>query len=156
QYNGIGLSTVRGSGTNGYVQTNKASLPKWREKDARYFEKQQASFGQEIPSEFGGDRQPNADILLHERKRQVEVKCVQLQDQLEEEGLPAEEVEEKVSQLRRDLLAHIEKGGGSDGPGGGTHRIAQQMQQRNERILQGLGIDKATHVEGQAFDWEVR
>jgi hypothetical protein len=31
-YNGIGLSTVRGSGTNGYVQKNKADLPKWREK----------------------------------------------------------------------------------------------------------------------------
>ncbi len=31
-YNGIGLQTARGSGTNGYVQKNTAHLPKWREK----------------------------------------------------------------------------------------------------------------------------
>ena len=31
-YNGIGLSTVRGSGTNGYVQRNLSALRRIREK----------------------------------------------------------------------------------------------------------------------------
>ena len=34
-YNGIGLTSVRGSGTNGYVQKNASFLPKWKEKVRR-------------------------------------------------------------------------------------------------------------------------
>ncbi|CAH2073324.1 unnamed protein product, partial [Iphiclides podalirius] len=70
-YNGIGLTTPRGSGTNGYVQTNWAS--------------------------------PNQDILDHERKRKIEVKCAELEDSLEEQGLPKEEIAARVAAFRAKL-----------------------------------------------------
>lgn len=76
-YNGIGLKTTRGSGTNGYVQRNLSNFkPRedWRSRD----------------SNRDPDRarhvQPDAAILAHERKRKVEVRCMELQDELEEQG----------------------------------------------------------------------
>lgn len=68
----VGLSTPRGSGTSGYVQRNASFLrprdPIEQPKETRY--KQRA---------------PDAEILLHDRKREVEVECLKLQDKLEEE-----------------------------------------------------------------------
>lgn len=77
-YNGIGLTTPRGSGTNGYVQRNLSSLRVKRggERDEKDRERLESQL----------NRQPNADILEHQRKRQLEVKCAELQDMMEEQG----------------------------------------------------------------------
>jgi serine/arginine repetitive matrix protein 2 len=32
------------------------------------------------------ERKPNAELLEHERKRNIELKCVELQDEMEEQG----------------------------------------------------------------------
>lgn len=73
----VGLSTPRGSGTSGYVQSNKAHL-RPREKTEPY------------PKDFDSlkhrQRQPDKDILEHDRKREIEVKVFELRDQLEDEG----------------------------------------------------------------------
>jgi serine/arginine repetitive matrix protein 2 len=74
-YNGVGIVTPRGTGTSGYVQTNKfnlrrAPVPKFGEGEG----KQHA------------DRKPNKDILEHNRRRQLEIKLLELSDQLEEAG----------------------------------------------------------------------
>jgi serine/arginine repetitive matrix protein 2 len=75
-YNGIGLLTPRGSGTSGHVQTNKFNL---RRAPVPRFD--------EAPKENKEvSRQPNKDILDHNRKRQVEVKLVEYMDELEEQG----------------------------------------------------------------------
>lgn len=50
-------------------------------------------------------RAPNKDILEHERKRQIELKCAELQDTMEEQGYPDDEVEEKMTELRERLTA---------------------------------------------------
>lgn len=50
-------------------------------------------------------RQPDAGILEHERKRGVEVKCLELQMQLEDLELPEEEIENQVGALREKLTA---------------------------------------------------
>ena len=63
-YNGIGLTTARGSGTNGYVQKSLAHVrtnKRVEYKDAEHRERMQRSL----------NREPNKDILEHERKRQV-------------------------------------------------------------------------------------
>jgi serine/arginine repetitive matrix protein 2 len=75
-YNGIGLLTARGSGTSGHVQTNKFNLR--RAPVPRY--------GEEAKDNKEVSRQPNKDILDHNRKRQVEVKLVEYIDELEEQG----------------------------------------------------------------------
>lgn len=73
----VGLSTPRGSGTSGYVQGNKAHLRTQNQRSEPY------------PNDFDTlkhkQRQPDKDILEHDRKREVEVKVFELRDQLEEE-----------------------------------------------------------------------
>lgn len=82
-YNGIGLTTPRGSGTNGYVQRNLSSLRVKRPRDERGGERDEKD-RERLESQL--NRQPNADILEHQRKRQLEVKCAELQDMMEEQG----------------------------------------------------------------------
>jgi hypothetical protein len=71
----VGLSTPRGSGTSGYVQRNMSFL-KPRRQEAPLNVDETKNYRQ---------RAPDAEILAHDRKREVEVKCLELQDKLEEE-----------------------------------------------------------------------
>ena len=77
-YNGVGVLTPRGTGTSGYVQTNKfnlrrAPVPKFGE-------------GADGKQPHAADRKPNKEILEHNRRRQMEIKLLELQDALEEAG----------------------------------------------------------------------
>ena len=112
-YNGIGLKTPRGSGTNGYVQRSLANIR--RKPHAPYA--RDSGFDQPQTK----SRKPNPEIMEHDRKRGIELKCLELQDKLEEEGyvlsppspspvqrtdygrFVEEEIEKKVEQLRREL-----------------------------------------------------
>lgn len=94
-YNGIGLTTPRGrcvffldrsriyhadmdhSGTNGYVMRNLATLRVHETAADR------AAAWSVAPPKH---REPDEGILEHERKRKVEVKCLELQLQLEDDG----------------------------------------------------------------------
>ncbi len=98
-YNGIGLATARGSGTNGYVQRNQSHL---RPKNKI------ASEGSSLVS--FSQRSADASILLHERRRAVEVKCAQLKESLLASGrLNEDEVVKQVDQLRKDLILKVNK-----------------------------------------------
>ena len=79
-YNGIGLETARGSGTNGYVQRNLSFL---RSKKDNISYNNDADL---LKVEQMMTKKPNKDILEHERKRQIELRCMELQDMLEEQG----------------------------------------------------------------------
>ena len=74
-YNNVGILTTRGTGTSGHVQNNKFNLR-----------------GRPPPRDDGRgaarapERGPNPEILEHNRKREVEVKLVELADSLEEQG----------------------------------------------------------------------
>jgi serine/arginine repetitive matrix protein 2 len=96
-YNGIGLTTPRGryvfycallkknlltpvtivSGTNGYVIRNLSVL---RSRDPQ---NDRATAWDAAPPKH---REPDKEILEHERKRKVEVKCLELQLELEDKG----------------------------------------------------------------------
>lgn len=76
-YNGIGILTPRGTGTSGHVQANKfnvrrAPVPKFGEGRAA--------------GPPPADKKPNQAILEHNRKRAVEVKLLEYQDELEASG----------------------------------------------------------------------
>lgn len=73
-YGGVGLLTARGSGTSGYVQTNKFNLR--RAPPPKFGEEKKS------PVQHG----PNKDILVHNRKREIELKLLELRDELEEGG----------------------------------------------------------------------
>jgi hypothetical protein len=101
-YNGIGLQTARGSGTNGYAQSNKFFVkprsttagggPGGRHKPLR---------PDAAGAVGGGMRKPNKEILEHDRKRQVELKLLVLRDALEEHGYTEDEIEERVAEARK-------------------------------------------------------
>ncbi|TPX59970.1 hypothetical protein SpCBS45565_g07607 [Spizellomyces sp. 'palustris'] len=144
-YNGIGLSTARGSGTNGYVQRNLSSL-RPREK------KHDIPFEEQRPAQI---RKPNQEILDHEKKREVEVKCLMLQDQLESQGLSEEDVEARVSSLRSELLNNLEKMNKDVKKlqEYQVHQMAEAKEKANARARSAFGISD-DFVSGAAFDRE--
>ena len=78
----VGLTTPRGSGTSGYVQRNLSTL-----RSAAH----RTPYPDPSDPSFRGDRehrqrQPDKEILEHDRKREVEVKVFELRDRLEDEG----------------------------------------------------------------------
>ncbi|KAF6206957.1 hypothetical protein GE061_018193 [Apolygus lucorum] len=56
-----------------------------------------------------GNKQPNSEILDHERKRKIEIKCLELEEVLEEQGYSQEEVETKVAAYRSMLMKNDSK-----------------------------------------------
>lgn len=165
----VGLSTPRGSGTSGYVQRNLAHFrprdngPYGRDKD--------------FDSMRHTQRKPDQGILEHDRKREVEVKVFELRDKLEEEGyapfptsgllvytdavfnrVPEEEIDTQCDELRKKLLAEMERnlkgpaGRHSSGNGAGgmrknlksyqVHEIAEAKIKESERLRQALKISK--------------
>ncbi|CAJ2651183.1 pre-mRNA-splicing factor cwc-21-like [Trifolium pratense] len=99
-YNGIGLQTPRGSGTNGYIQSNK------------FFVKPRTSKVAENTKGFEGDqgtagvsRKANKEILEHDRKRQIQLKLVILEDKLIDQGYTDAEIAEKLEEARNSLEA---------------------------------------------------
>ncbi len=99
-YNGIGILTPRGTGSSGYVQTNKFNLrgpPQRKTEDLK------------AAHDRTGNRKPDQGILDHNRKREIELKVVQMADALEEQGLasfgcsPCNEAIEAM----RGLLSHV-------------------------------------------------
>ena len=79
-YNGIGLTTPRGSGTNGFVQRNLSAVRVTKDKVQYKTEEDSIRLEKQL------NRPANAEILQHERKRGVELKCMEMQDLMEEQG----------------------------------------------------------------------
>lgn len=79
-YNGIGLATARGSGTNGYVTRNWAAVKKVKDQTSFKTEEELAKI------DSAANRQPNQELLDHDRKRKVELKCIELEQSLEDQG----------------------------------------------------------------------
>ena len=78
-YNGIGLQTVRGSGTNGYVQRNLSFIKNHKDKVDYKSEEEMKKLDAQL------NKKPNQEILDHERKRKVELKCIEMQELMEEQ-----------------------------------------------------------------------
>ncbi|TPX31634.1 hypothetical protein SeMB42_g07724 [Synchytrium endobioticum] len=131
-YNGIGLSTVRGSGTNGYVQRNLSNL-QFKRQPPRYDDNDKSAA-------HVGFRPPNKDILAHDSKRAVEIRY------------------DAVDQLRQELLAQVarETLDLKDDIKTGTHQISEAKERENARLMDAFGIKKDEYVEGGSFDPEVQ
>lgn len=96
-YNGIGLQTPRGSGTNGYIQTNKFFVkPKNHKVDTKEFEAGQGT---------AGVKKANKEILEHDRKRQIQLKLVLLEETLIDQGYTDDEIASKLADAQKALEA---------------------------------------------------
>jgi hypothetical protein len=139
----VGLTTPRGSGTSGYVQKNR-SLLRPRDKAAPY------------PKDWDQakhrPRQPDAEILEHEAKREIEVKVFELRDKLEEDGVDEDDIDDQCEALRRKLEEE-RKQGKELGPNAKrlkshqVHDLAKAKQEESERLRKALGIS-ADYEEG--------
>jgi len=147
-YNGIGLTTPRGSGTNGYVQRNLGALPKRIKIDyQKDSEKNRASLDLQ--------RKPNTEILEHERKRQIEIKVEMLKDTMIAKNFSQDEIEERAAKLRQELQSEkskkeeqsIEKNLQE------THQYSLAKEKHNAKLKEAFSISDS-HVEGNAFDHE--
>ncbi|KAG5646444.1 hypothetical protein DXG03_003494 [Asterophora parasitica] len=145
-YNGIGLTTPRGSGTNGYVVRNLSTLR------SHETQKDRASAWDSAPPKH---REPDAEILEHERKRKVEVKCLELQLKLEDEEVPEDEIEEQVSALRAELLRNLAAltPSAKNLKSSDTHGLALAKKTELSKMARAFGT-RTDYQEGEAFDRE--
>jgi len=145
-YNGIGLSTVRGSATSGHVIRNLSYIPPRKNKHDAH-----SKFKTTPP------KQANAELLEHERKRKVELEVLEFRENLEEqEGVSEENIEEQCNVLRIKLLEksklrveHVS--GWSDRKSKGTHVDLEKLKDKDLKLREAFGI-ASTHVPGEAFD----
>ncbi|CAG2256502.1 SRM300 [Mytilus edulis] len=103
-------------------------------------------------------KQPNKEILDHDRKRKVELKCLEMQELMEEQGYSQDEIEKKVSMFRTML---INKEGVTEGVldkdehgrpiAKETHQIAEANQEKNKRLKEAFGISEY-YVDGSSLD----
>lgn len=75
-YNGIGLRTARGTGTNGYVQKNLSFIkPKQQNKSGA------TAYADEIKAK--PPKKPSEEVLLHNNRRKVENDLLEYREDLE-------------------------------------------------------------------------
>merc|ERR1711934_850776 len=102
-YNGIGLASVRGSATNGYVQRNMSFVRKDRVRANEEFRMEE--YKPPAP------KKANPEILEHERKRAIELKILQFREAMEERNYSEAEIEAKVAEIRKQMNAVAQTGG---------------------------------------------
>ncbi|KAF8268287.1 hypothetical protein EI94DRAFT_1785995 [Lactarius quietus] len=143
-YNGIGLTTPRGSGTNGYVVRN-LSVVRNRDPNDR------ANTWDAAPPKH---REPDKEILEHERKRKVEVKCLELQLELEDKDFEEDEIERQVTALRERLLSMLPPPIAAKGlKPSDTHALAAAKKVELDRMAAAIGA-RSDYTEGDAFNKE--
>jgi len=182
-YNGVGLASVRGSGTSGYVQKNlsyvKAHQIVRRTEHAHLAERFEKDEEQRRSLNSSVGAAPDAAIVQHELKRRVELKVAELREKLTQgvyekrrttisiasrDVLTAEEeneIEEKVDQVRKKLLADLlsqqESSRSSmadmSGPSSDMLFIAPSQKKESDmaKVKAAIGIPDS-YIPGQAFD----
>ncbi|KAI0507048.1 hypothetical protein KFK09_013166 [Dendrobium nobile] len=156
-YNGNGLQTPRGSGTNGYIESNKFFV---KPKSARFDTSTVGGSAQ--PEGVGGVRKPSKDILEHDRKRQIELRLLVLQDALADQGFTDAEIAEKIEEAKKalevELVASASTAAGcpplnkrfSETQ---THQIVARKEKQMETMREALkiGEDKKENKKQGAF-----
>ena len=149
----VGLSTPRGSGTSGYVQRNLSNL---KPRDNNF-----TPYNKDSELRQHRQRQPDKDILNHDRLREIEVKVFELRDKLEDEEyvrfphfdirklmrngrVDEEEIELRTDALRKKLTLGADEGGGSKGRSQlkphQVHELAAMKIEESEKLRRALGI----------------
>jgi hypothetical protein len=96
-------------------------------------------------------RVADKSILEHERKRQVEVECLELQDKLEQEDIEEDIIQDRVEELRSKLLSKLSRN--TDARLLKPHQVHDRLEAKDrdmERIRSALGISE-NYEEGSAI-----
>lgn len=145
-YNGVGLTTPRGSGTSGYVQKNLAFVNKTTNR--MKFQKELEILKANPPKP---PKRPNKEILEHEQKRLVEIQLIKFSKKLKEEGVEDSEIRDKVKVVREYLHQKLEQA-----PlltESSSHSKIFKKFEEIKRFEEAFNIDKE-YVLGSGFDFE--
>ena len=115
-YNGVGLKTARGSGTNAYVQKSLSFIPYRADDTHLAYQRNKSVFAPGATQEYepgakqdlpeGKPRVVSEEVLRHRARRQVEAECLELREELEAQG--AKDIELQVHSLRNKLLSRLD------------------------------------------------
>jgi serine/arginine repetitive matrix protein 2 len=141
-YNGIGITTPRGTGTNGYVQRNLSFVPTKRER-VEYVKDADIKKLETLIEKKG-----NAEILEHEKKRKIEVKCMEMRDMMLNNEYDEEVTAQKVQKFRQMLIEReglydktdIEYDEFGRPVAKETHQLAQANDEKNRKLREAFGI----------------
>lgn len=101
-YNGIGLSTAKGSSTNGYIQKN------FTRRTESAYERRQRHKKDDVKRDQLVDNLSDIkdkELLIHDQKRSVDLKVSEYRDKLEDDDdLDDMEIEKKCKAYREELL----------------------------------------------------
>merc|ERR1711884_200702 len=94
--------------------------------------------------------EPNEGILQHQRKRKMELKCLELEELLQEQGYKEEEIAEKVDAYRKMLIEkdaekHGEEDVDTDEFGRAVYKDSHKMAQASGLIICDLQIVDLAH-----------
>lgn len=142
-YNGIGVSTARGTATNGYVQRNIA------------YRRQGSSKHEVEEFEAPKVRKPNKDILEHQRKRLIEVKLLEWAEENNIYDKHSEDEAENIIAEQRIKFTKLQEKGlldsNKDGDLHDSHQRSAAKEKEIERFRKAMRIDK-DYETGAAFN----
>eukprot|EP00826_Nyctotherus_ovalis_P034252 TRINITY_DN2828_c0_g1_i1.p1 TRINITY_DN2828_c0_g1~~TRINITY_DN2828_c0_g1_i1.p1 ORF type:complete len:238 (-),score=73.27 TRINITY_DN2828_c0_g1_i1:148-861(-) len=148
-YNGIGLTTPRGSGTSGYTQKNLAFVkPKAKAVD---YEKQ---FKEMMENPVVQPRKANQEIVKHERLHRIEAHLFEVRLELEEQGLSEDQIQDKLKEARVYIEKKLEENEGELSKKE-SHTAALAKERQTEKFREALRISKS-YKPGSAFDFETQ
>ncbi|GBE61383.1 splicing coactivator subunit srm300, putative [Babesia ovata] len=129
-FNGVGLTTPRGSGTNGYVQKSLATLRPIRIAKGH--------------DQHGVITRPklrtNPEIALHEKLRALEVKLLELRVQKEGQ-MTTEELDKLIANERQRLMKLLEQDEMTyDRRENDSNQLAEEKARRNQKMMEALNI----------------
>jgi cwf21 domain len=129
-YNGVGLSSVRGTATSGHVQTSRAALRpnhhRHRHHQPRGGHGEEDRRASRRSKDDGDDKDTNdplasllsgkrareqlrAELSLHNQKREIENELMQFQLEMEDEGMDPDDIEHRVERQRAILYEPLLK-----------------------------------------------
>lgn len=159
-YNGIGLTTVRGSATSGHVSKNLSYLrPEFfRNKlDANLSGGRQ---GDAQRGKMGASFKVNKDVLEHNKKHALEAEVFEFEESLRDSGKYSEDqISTKVSDFRAQQQHKPQSQQGSArrdtskaaGRATDTHEISARKNEENRKLRSAFGI-RDDFVSGSSFD----
>ena len=151
-YNGIGLTTPRGSGTSGHVVKNVSYL-----KPEFFRNKVDSNTGrQNSNSQTQGliSGQSNKEILDHNKKREIESKLYELQENMIDQGYSDAEIEVKLAEARKVQNNKASSASSRVSKSLNDSHVRESVKrEENLRIRSAFGI-KSNFVEGDSFNEE--
>ncbi|CAN8075350.1 unnamed protein product [Agarophyton chilense] len=138
-YNGIGLTSTRGTGTSGHVQRNVAALRPQPMRSARHTRK--------APSQ---PRPLPPALAEHERRRAVEVAVAELHDELVARRYDEHTIRFMEKRLRQDLLSRDSHERAAPAPPAAGASLSHLVRHRNDALRAALNVSEH-YVPGDAF-----